>query len=117
MYTLYYAIPVESLCVGAFVGYRSLGTTAIGCEIWVVPGSTALRDPGVQRLRRRTAMNGERMYGSAVAVLGWNWCKSSGDDLILKALMTTSRQRSCGREGGGGVGVGCGGDHKHGLTL
>jgi hypothetical protein len=65
-----YAMPVEPrLWVGAFVGYRSLGTTAIGCvtrvrggEIWVVPGSAAPRDPSVQRLRRRTAMNGERMW-------------------------------------------------------
>jgi hypothetical protein len=45
-----YAMPVEPLCVGAFIGHRSLGTTAIGCvtrvhdgEIWVVPGSTAPR--------------------------------------------------------------------------
>ena len=26
-----YAMPVEPLCVGAFIGYRSSGTTAIGC--------------------------------------------------------------------------------------
>jgi hypothetical protein len=64
-----YAMPVEPLCVGAFIGYRSLGTTAIECvtrvhdgEIWVVPGSTAPKDPGVQRLRRRTTMNGERVW-------------------------------------------------------
>jgi hypothetical protein len=56
-----YAMPVEPLCVGAFIGHGSLGTTAIGCvtrvhdgEIWVVPGSTAPKDSGVQRLRRRS---------------------------------------------------------------
>jgi hypothetical protein len=43
-----YAMPLGSLCVGAFVGHRSLGTTAIGYVIWVVPGSAAPRDPGVQ---------------------------------------------------------------------
>jgi hypothetical protein len=26
-----YAMPAESLCVGAFVGYKSQGTIAIGC--------------------------------------------------------------------------------------
>jgi hypothetical protein len=64
-----YAMPVEPLCVGAFIGHNPLGTTAIGCvtrvhdgEIWVVPGSTAPKDSGVQRLRRRTAMNGERVW-------------------------------------------------------
>jgi hypothetical protein len=67
-----YAMPVEPLCVGAFIGHRFLGTTVqydIGCvtrvrdgEFWVVPDSAAPRDPGVQRLRRRTAMNGERVW-------------------------------------------------------
>jgi hypothetical protein len=64
-----YAMSVEPLCVGAFIGHRSLGATAIECvtrvhdgEIWVVPGSTAPKDPGVQRLRRRTTMNGERVW-------------------------------------------------------
>jgi hypothetical protein len=64
-----YAMPAEPLCVGAFIGYMSSGTTAIGCvtrvrdgEIWVVPGSVAPRNPGVQRLRRRTVMNGERVW-------------------------------------------------------
>jgi hypothetical protein len=64
-----YAMPAESICVHAFVGYKSQGTTAIGCvarmcggEIWVVPGSTAPSDCVVQRLRRRTAVHGQRVW-------------------------------------------------------
>jgi hypothetical protein len=59
-----YAMPVEPLCVGAFIGHSwSLGTTAIGCvtrvhdgEIWVlVPGSTAPKDSGVRSAATETA--------------------------------------------------------------
>jgi hypothetical protein len=115
-----YAMPVESLCVGAFVGCRSLGTTTIGCvtrvhdgEIWVVPDSTAPKDPGVQRLRRRTAMNGERVWfcGGSVRmelVQGeWRRLNTESPD------MTTSRQRSCGRKRGWSGSWVCGG-RKHG---
>jgi hypothetical protein len=63
--------------VGAFVGYKSQGTNAILCvarmcgsEIWVVPGSTAPSDRGVQRLRRRTAVHGERVWFGGGGIVG-----------------------------------------------
>jgi hypothetical protein len=102
-----YAMPAESLCVGAFVGYKSQGTTAIGCvarmcggEIWVVPGSTAPSDRGLQRLKggaQRCMGNGCGL--AEVVAPEWSSCRGSGDGSTLRTLMTRSSEQRCGCEG------------------
>jgi hypothetical protein len=61
-----YAMPAESLCIGVFVGYKSQGTTAIGCAarvskrgqgllIYIYPKATAHVTPPMSYLRPFTS--------------------------------------------------------------
>jgi hypothetical protein len=122
-----YAMPAESLCVGAFVGYKLQDTAAIRCvarmfggEIWVVPGSTAPSDRGVQRLRQRTAVHGERVWFGGGGSVGMELLRARGSDdgSTLRTLMTRSSDQRCGCKGRwrGNVGTECG-CHEHGCSL
>jgi hypothetical protein len=66
---VHYPMPAAPLCVGAFVGYKCQGTTAVGCAVrigdghtWIAPGSPVVSNMGVRRSRRRTANTGERVW-------------------------------------------------------
>ena len=69
---VHYPMPAASLCVGAFVGYKCQGTTAVlGCAVRIGDGQTWIARPGspvlvsnmgVRRSRRRTANTGERVW-------------------------------------------------------
>jgi hypothetical protein len=71
-----------------------------GGEIWVVPGSTAPSDRGVQRLRRRTAVHGERVWFGG------------GGSVRMEVLRPRTRGRGAASSAvgarGDGVGTECG---------
>ena len=43
---VHYPMPAASLCVGAFVGYKYQGTTAVGCVVRIGDGQTWIARPG-----------------------------------------------------------------------
>ena len=85
----HYPMPTEALRMGAFVGYRSHGTTAMGCVartdeglVWMAPGSSVPSNTEARRSRRRTAKDGERVwFGCGTCTIGLErlqgdeWCR------------------------------------------
>jgi hypothetical protein len=91
---VHYPMPAASLCVGAFVGHKCQGTTAVGCAVrmgggqtWIAPGSPVASNIGVRRSRRRTANAGKRVwFGSGSVSLellqGNEWRRLGTSDTV-----------------------------------